>query len=301
MSTALLQQTCRDYVRLLGSFLDGELDPPGMLEVESHVSRCNGCSEHVELLRATRASMQRTVRRNAPDALRNRIAVAMNAEVARTQSREARETQLDEQASQERQDRDEKRACSGLLGWRTMVPLASAAALALFWGAATRGPANANHVGSPEQTAGIGDDLLAELVAEHSQPLPPEATDAKSVRGLEKYVGLPLHTGSFEKGGARLVGGRVIPMRQMRAAMLQYVVMNGDEPRRVSVIVYDPSKIQVNASDLSPRAVGTARVQVGQSKGYSVAVTQRGGVGYALATDMDADRSAQFVARAYDE
>jgi anti-sigma factor RsiW len=299
VSTALLQQTCRDYVRLLGSFLDGELDPPGMLEVESHVSRCTGCREHVELLRATRASMQRTVRRNAPDALRNRIAVAMNAETARS---EARETQLDAAAEQDRQDRDDKRTGSRFLGWRTMVPLASAAALALFWGAATRGPANANHLAnSPEQTAGIGDDLLAELVAEHSQPLPPEATDAKSVRGLEKYVGVPLHPGSFEKGGARLVGGRVIPMRQMRAAMLQYVVMNGDEPRRVSVIVYDPSKIQVNSSDLSPRAVGTARVQVGRSKGYSVALMQRGGVGYALATDMDADRSAQFVAHAYEE
>ena len=287
MSTAALQQTCRDYVRLLGSFLDGELDPPGMLEVESHVSRCSGCSEHVELLRATRASMQRTVRRNAPDALRNRIAVAMTAEAVRGEVRDANDEQ----------DREDKRAGSRLLGWRTMVPLASAAALALFWGAATRGPANAN---GPEQTAGIGDDLLAELVAEHSQPLPPEATDAKSVRGLEKYVGIPLHAGSFEKGGARLVGGRVIPMRQMRAAMLQYVVMNGDEPRRVSVIVYDPSKITVNSSAFSPHPVGTARVQVGQSKGYSVAVTQRGGVGYALATDMDADRSAQFAAHAYD-
>jgi hypothetical protein len=42
-------------------------------------------------------------------------------------------------------------------------------------------------------------------------------------------------------------------------------------------------------------------VQVGQAKGYSVAVMQRGGVGYALATDMDADRSAQFAAHVYDE
>jgi hypothetical protein len=77
--------------------------------------------------------------------------------------------------------------------------------------------------------------------------------------------------------------------------------MNGDEPRRVSVVVFDPTKIQVNSADFSPRAVGTARVQVGHAKGYSVAVTQREGMGCGVVSDFDPDRSAQFAATACEE
>jgi anti-sigma factor RsiW len=279
LSTALQQKTCREYLSLLGPFLDGELDAPGMLEVESHVADCVPCGEHVALLRASRASLKRTVRRNAPEGLRARLEIAMAAEATRGEAREA-----------------ETRTGGKLLGWRTVVPLASAAALALAWGA-TRTPAK----NTQEQVAGFGDDLLSEIVAEHAAPLPPDATDPRAVRNLEKYVGVPVRPGSFERGGARLVGGRVLPMRSQRAAMLQFVVMNGDEPRRVSLFVYDPSKIQVVSPGLAPRAVGTARVAVGQARGYSVAVTQHGGVGCALATDMSADVSAQLALAACDE
>ena len=289
MSHALQQMTCREYLPLLGPFLDGELDPPGMLEVESHTNRCVPCGEHVALLRATRVSLKRTVRLNAPEGLRSRLAVAMAAEATRGEARDVEHARASTSGSK-------------LLGWRTMVPLASAAALALAWGA-TRNPTKA---AQQEQVAGFGDDLLSELIAEHAQPLPPDATDPRAVRNLEKYVGVPVRPGSFERGGARLVGGRVLPMRSpshARAAMLQFVVMNDGEPRRVSLFVYDPAKIQVSSPGLTPRSVGAAgtRVSVGQARGYSVAITQRGGIGCALATDMGADESAQLALAACDE
>ena len=41
--------------------------------------------------------------------------------------------------------------------------------------------------------------------------------------------------------------------------------------------------------------VGTAEVRVGQADGHSVAVTQRDGVGYAFATDLDPMESAELV------
>ena len=191
-------------------------------------------------------------------------------------------------------------AAAKLIGWRTIVPLATAAALALMWGAATHSPMHSVSSSSKEHTAGF--DLLSELLAEHSQPLPPEATDSKSVRNLSRYIGVPVRPTSFEKGGAHLLGGRVVGASDRRAAVLQYMVMNADGPRRVSVLVYDPSRIQVNGpADLSPRAVGTAQVEVGHAKGYSVALAQRAGVGYAFASDLDMDTSAQFAANAYDE
>jgi anti-sigma factor (TIGR02949 family) len=287
MSSAARQHACHEYTSLLGSFLDGELDASGMHELESHVERCAPCGEQVELLRATRVTLKRIVHKPAPSGLRGRLSIAMAAEAVRGDAREANAA---EQITQ--------RAAAKLIGWRTMVPLATAAALALMWGAATHSPMHA--MSSKEHTAGF--DLLSELLAEHSQPLPPEATDSKSVRNLSKYIGVPVRPTSFEKGGAHLIGGRVVGASDRRAAVLQYMVMNGDGPRRVSVLVYDPSRIQVNGpADLSPRAVGTAQVEVGHAKGYSVALAQRAGVGYAFASDLDMDTSAQFAANAYDE
>jgi len=279
---------CRDRARLLGSYLDGELEPARMIEIDEHVGECETCREEAQLMRAVRGSLKRVVRTSAPAGLSERIATAMAAERVREEARGEAQEALDAQAP-----------LVSLASWRTMVPLATAAALALMWGAATRG----SHSPTTEARAGFGDDLLAELVSEHSQSLPLEAKDPDSVRGLERYVGVPLHPASFERAGlnARLVGGRVVPLRAQRAAMLQYVVGTGDDARRVSVVVYDAQKIQIGTANLAPREVGTAEVRVGRESGYSVAATQRGGVGYVVASDLDPDRSAQFAAMIYDE
>jgi anti-sigma factor RsiW len=277
--TALQQAACRDFVPYLGPFLDGELDTATQIQIEEHLGRCSPCGERLELLRAQRASLKRVVRTAAPAGLRNRIQTAMMAEQARSEARA--------------EAKPKEEATGRFWSARTLVPVAAAAALALTWGVASRGPAISKE-------ARPGDDLLADLVAEHSQPLPPEHTDPRAVRGMEKYVGVPVHPSRFERSGARLVGGRILPMHQQRAAMLQYVVGQGDDQRRVSVLIYDPQKIQIHAADLAPRSVGTAQVQVTTTRGYSVAVAERGGVGYAVATDLDADRSAQFAAAVYE-
>jgi anti-sigma factor RsiW len=275
---------CRDRARALGSYLDGELEASKLIEIDEHVAACGACREEVHLLRATRASLKRVVRSPSPTGLRDRIGTAMLAERAREEARTEGPIAFDPPA-----------AAPMLSSWR--VPLATAAALALAWGAATRGV----QPSTGEARAGFGDDLLAELVAEHSQPLPPEATNAQAVRGLERWVGIPVRPASFERGGAHLVGGRVMPWRMERAAMLQFVVGTGDEARRVSVIVYDAQKIQVGTANLAPRAVGTAEVRVGREKGYSIAATERAGEGYLVASDLNPDETAQLAAMVYDD
>jgi anti-sigma factor RsiW len=197
-------------------------------------------------------------------------------------------------------------ANDGRFHWRTIVPIASAAALALFWGAASRGPISAMRQqwpdarGSVGMQAGMGEDLLADLLHEHSNPMPPQWTDPSDVRALDQYIGVPVRPARFERSGASLVGARVLPLHQERAAMLQYVIGKGPSQRRLSVFVYDPRKIQIAGSGFSPRAVGTSQVQVGQENGYSVAVTQNGGVGYAVASDLGTDQSAELAALAND-
>jgi anti-sigma factor RsiW len=265
---------------MLGSYLDGELEPAMIIEIDEHVASCDTCREEAQLLRAMRGSLKRVVRTSAPSGLRERMAAAMTAERAREDVRA-----------------EEANARSKAPSWRTMVPLATAAALALVWGAASR-------FGSPSRSAhaGLEDEMLADLVYAHSQqPLPLDAKDEHAVRDLGQYVGVPVHPAPFERAGAHLVGGRVVPLRtQGRAAMLQYLVGSGGDERRVSVIVYDPQKIQIGTS-LEPYPVGTAEVRVGREKGYSVAAAQHDGVGYLVASDLDTDKSAQLAAVVYED
>jgi anti-sigma factor (TIGR02949 family) len=273
---------CRDRARLLDAYLDGELEPAQLLDVEGHVDECGGCRERVELDRATRASLKRTMKKAAPSDLRARALAAMQAEQVRGEAR----VQAQPQAG----------------AWRSLVPLATAAAFALVFGALERGQTG---VGTTDgsQHAGMGDALLDELIAEHSRPVPSyDRTDPEKARDLEQYVGVPVRPAAFERSGAHFVGGRVMPVSgAQRAAMLQYVIGTGATAQHVSVFIYDPSKIQVSAKDLSPRSVGTAQVRVGRDHGYSVAVTQNGGVGYAVASDLDAEHSAELAAMANQE
>jgi hypothetical protein len=51
----------------------------------------------------------------------------------------------------------------------------------------------------------------------------------------------------------------------------------------------------VSVDDLTPRPIGTAEVRVGNVNGYSVAVMQREGVGYAVASDLDEKQTAELA------
>jgi anti-sigma factor RsiW len=262
---------------MLGAYLDGELGAAKLIELDEHVAECGTCREEVHLLRAMRGSLKRVVRSATPGGLRERIGSAMAAERARSE-----------------ETADEPGGSMGLPTWRTLVPLATAAAFAIAWAGATNGAPSVTTVAR----AGLGADLLTEFVNEHRNPLPAEAHNAGEVRGLEQYVGVPVTPLNFERAGARLVSGRIITLLPaQRAAMIQYVVGSGQSERRLSVLVYDAEKMPVvGTANLAPRAIGTAEVRVGREKGYSVAATQRAGVGYLIASDLDPDQSAQFAA-----
>lgn len=278
---------CREVLSLLGPCVDGEFEVSKQAEIEAHVDACETCRERVALLRAMKGSLRRVTNVEAPSGLRARALAAMLAEQARAETRDAPRSRIP---------------------WRTIVPLATAAAFALMWGAMSRGPGARTAALDAEQ-AGFGDVLLAELVAEHSKPLPYDARDPGEVQKLEQYVGVPVRATSLGRdcppgsgpssptpcAHARFVGARVLPVRRERAAMLHYVVQDGSETRRVSVIVFDPRRIQVRSADLEPRPVGTAEVQVGHASGYSVAVTQRAGVGYAMAGDLELSQMAELA------
>jgi hypothetical protein len=193
------------------------------------------------------------------------------------------------------------------------MPLAAAAAVFFAW--QVRAARHAQQ-GRP----------LADILAEHSSQLPPD-TQPANVRGLAKYVGVPVHAPAMRlrEQNATLVGARVTAVNNERGAMLQYEVATpgsrtfvgaqpvsagGADPQardmqgagqplppvqRVSVFVYDPRKIQVDDANLSPRAVGTTQVRMGRANGYSVAMAERDGVGYVVTSDLDPEVNAQLI------
>jgi anti-sigma factor RsiW len=270
---------CTDFQRVIHGYVDVELDAGTLVDAEHHVASCETCRERVALARALRGSLQRTARgASAPEGLRARLGVATAAEANR--------------AANPALTRDASGLGESRGPFVRSLALAAAVAL-LFVGARSTSLTGTRHA----QHASLGADLLTDLVSEHSRPLPFDATDPKKVRMLEQYVGVPVHanTSRFEKTGAHFVGGRVLPVHHERAAMLQYELGQGEGARRVSVFVFDPKRIHLNDSELSHRTIGTADVRVGRSRGYTVAVTERAGVGYAVAGDLDPDRSAELA------
>jgi anti-sigma factor RsiW len=296
---------CKSMGLLLGAHLDGQLDPVKTLEVEDHVAACEVCRERLALDRALRGSLKKAVQTATPDDVRARMLAAIAGETAREAQRDDEELvsvssarlsspdALDASADRASAAGSHPKRPSMLRHWRTMLPLASAAALVMAWGAASKQPV-ARGATDTMVPAGWSDDLLRDFVGQHSHSLPPEQADPKQVRQFERYVGVPVRVPQFRD--ARFVGGRLVPLHGgERAAMLQYEVKQGSDVQRVTVFVYDPRKIQIGGANLAPRAIGTAEVRVGQTDGYSVALTQHGGVGYAMASDLDPESSANLV------
>lgn len=305
---------CRGFDPLLEAHADGQLDATRTLELEAHLESCAGCRERVAFQLAVKGSLRRTARTAAPDDVRARILARLTTVEAEAEERAAAAAHApgpvlapvpavatDDVALPSLEDAPLEPA-SAPRRWsrqaRTAVPFAAAAGVFALWSMASH---DASH-GITTTTrsadmalAGFGDEIMRDLVAEHSHPLPPERTDPREVRALERYVGVPVRVVRLPKANARFVGGRILAVHRERAAMLQYELGDGERAQRVSVFVYDPRRVQVRSAALVPRAMGTSEVSVGQTDGYSVAVTQRRGVGYAVASDMDVDTSAQLA------
>jgi anti-sigma factor RsiW len=271
---------CRRLRPYLEVFIDGELSPERMLEVEQHLVECRTCVEWVRLQRALQQSTRDVVREAAvaSEAFRARVEAALAAE-------------------RERASAGTPAVRARMLPWRSIVPLAAAAAVALLWAASLN---NAEPVaGSPGQnslttsSAMTGEQLLDELVNHHANPPTPEVVEEALVRRFEPRVGVPVRAPSLRQFGAQWEGGSVVAIAPQRpyAASLRYNLGG----HRVTVYVYDATRIPLCVT-LEPTVVQNVPVYVGIRRGYSIAAAERHGVGYALASDLEEKRSAQLVA-----
>ena len=273
---------CARFCHSMDSLVDGELDPGHAMDVESHVSACSDCAEQVELARATRVSLKRTCALRAPDALRARLGGAMVRE---------RESAAEVSAVQ-------ATISPKLIRLRTAMGLAAAAGVVFAMAMSRHKDITATRDTLPPTLADAAGtstfDVLDDLVSLHANPLPPETTNPEALQNWDPFVGVPVRRPTLQPFGARFNGARVfaIPAGDRRAAMLQYTVHGG---HRVTVYVFNPRTVPVEAMRLDRRLVGQRSVYVGSRGGYSVAAAKHSGVGYAIASDLDADESAQMV------
>ena len=247
----------------LCAYADGELDPVHAAALTVHLRECSACSEQLHLLHAIRATLRRTGARAAPDRMKAR-AIAW---IAR------------ERASGSPKP-DSARPGFRFTYWPIAAGLFTAAASAVTLVALQRAPADPT------------ESLLNQLVALHARPLPPETTDPNDLPRFDPVVGVPVREPVL-RPRADFKGARLHAMQERRAALLQYTLPSN---HRVTMYMFDPRALPVtNAPALRQRLIRDRSVYVGKIGGYSVAAAERGGVGYALATDLGADESAELV------
>jgi anti-sigma factor RsiW len=275
---------CRRLLPYLDPFVDGELSPEKTLEVEQHLGECPTCRERMRLQHAIQASTRRAVREAAvaTDSFRERVTAALAAE----RDREVAQSQL---VGRPR-----------MLPWRTIVPLAAAAAVALLWAArlGQQQPlAQPDQQGSVTRSTALVDQMLDDFVDAHANPPKSEVVEEAMVGRLEPEVGVPVRVPSFKQFGAEWEGGSVVRLmpQHRTVASLRYNLGG----HRITVYVYDAARIPLRVK-LQARVVHNVPVYVGFRRGYSIAATENErGVGYAMASDLDDTESAELVADSF--
>lgn len=278
--------SCRQVAALLDTFVDGELPPDQTLSVEEHVASCAACGERLDFESAFRTSMKSAVHAAAePGAgFEARLAGALRAE---------RERILESSAPPK---------VRNLRKWAWVPMLAAAAstlgALAVF---RTHREEKAAQISAEvprpktDEMPETPEHALDELVRYHAAPPEPEITEPRLVERLAPEVGVPVHyPAGLKQYGASWEGGGVVPMNHQRAALFRYRLSN----HPVTVYVYDAHRVPLRAV-LEPRVVHNQPVHVGERHGYSIAAVEQRGVGYAIATDLNDDESAELVTTMY--
>lgn len=250
---------CREVLRDLETYLDGELPVRGTLEVAEHLASCTSCAAREEQARAARAHLRLTAPRpEVPTALRERIAAALD--------RMDRKTLGATQRSGPRPL------------WLATAAAAAAAVLFAVWFGRPAGPA----------------PLALELVAQHMsvarlpEPVQFASSDAGAVagwfRGRAPYqVSVPDYSGT----GIRLLGGRVTDLSDRRAAFIVYE----KNRRTISLFTFPHYGEALGRATAVKRDGRTFYTQ--EVRGYQVLLWEERGMAYALVADLGWDELFQ--------
>jgi len=274
---------CLRFSASMAPYVDGELDAGHAVDMEAHVIGCDGCAERIALLRAVRQSMKRTNAR-CPAALRARI----EATIASEQQR-AVITHGAEPAQAHK-----------LIRLRNAFGLAAAAGVVFAMGMSryvqSHAPVGDLAVATTTET-GI-DSLLDTLIALHAHPFQPDTMDQEQLPRFDPLLGVRVTRPAFQPFGGHFQGARMHAVSDRGSILqLQYAMPDGKiaDGKHLTMYVFNPNVVSVNASRLQRRMVRQRPILVGRLRGYSVAALEQSGVGYAVASDFDQDESTKMV------
>jgi len=256
---------CRFVDRHVGAFVDGEMDPVSIIEVERHVDACARCQERLAFEHRSRAIVRSSLGDiTAPESLRMRVTEAL-----------AREPMPNSDAPR-------IRFASG----------AAVAAAAVFFIAGSL----RSDIAGPSVGASSVRPMLEDVVRLHSSALPADV-QAGSPQAVPSFfrgkVEFAVRPAVFEhRSDVRFVGARYAQIHAQNAVALYYDVSGS----RVTVVVYE-------APDAMPE--GVRRVRLGQSEimyddvhGYAVPVRSQGHLHYAFTGDLDRRAMLELAAAA---
>jgi hypothetical protein len=133
---------------------------------------------------------------------------------------------------------------------------------------------------------------MTEFLDHHAARQAPRVTTFDQLRDIEVRVGLPIRVRQHHSNGALWIGADVVRFSTSLSARLQYSVRG----HRMTVYVYDSDRFPLRTlASLQPQVVRNRVVFVGERRGYSVAVLERRGLGYAVVTDLAPDEGAALV------
>ncbi len=169
-----------------------------------------------------------------------------------------------------------------------------------------------------ERRASGFDAVIDPLVSFHANPPPPEVVDLdQAMHRFEPLVGVHMPGTTLRRPlGASFSGARIYDMdvRPVTDAHYTAALRYTMQGHRITVYIFNPSVVPIQMTRLKPRVVvamskptlpsGSASptvehdvpVYVGRVRGFSVAAAEQSGIGYAVASDLDDDQSAELVA-----
>lgn len=273
---------CRLVQRHVSAYIDGELEPTAMLELEEHLTGCAPCAFQWRFLRSLKSELKRQLvpPPTAPVYLRARVEQAML--FVPTQSMD-----------------DDKRPISHV--WWTVMSVAASVML-------VTGAIVSTDRDRPQKGMASADalDIMREVVDRHKDKLPAEITTPvpeKATNWFRDKVGFRVRSVEFAEPRVHFEGARMSQVGSNQAAKLYYRV--GDSQLTLVMFKAPPSFAQLLQSDRELRHLGVQRVWMSGRQvpyqtlqGYTVPIVQDNGIVYAFTGDLDQRMLLQLVATA---
>ncbi len=276
---------CRCAERHLSAYVDGELEPSPMLELEDHLTVCADCRAEHDFLHALQSELKAQLQpAAAPPHVRARVLRAL--------------------ADVHPESEHDHATMHGF-----MTAAAIAASVLLVLGSVFGTDKERVQTGSAAEVSSVttaGLEFVHDIVDRHKDELPTEiATQMpeQATSWFRNKLNFQVHAVEFAEPKVQLRGARISQVGLQQAAKLYYSV--GDSRLTLVVFKAPPSLAHMLASQSELERWGAHRAHVGNHdvtyhtlQGYTVPIVQQNGIVYAFAGDLDQGSLLHLVANA---